>query len=31
MVEASRMYEANLAASKATNELLNSALDLIRR
>lgn len=30
MIEASRMYEANLAASKATREMLGSALDLIR-
>lgn len=31
MLEASRSYEANLAASRTTKEMLNSALDLIRR
>lgn len=30
LVEASRSYEANLAASKATQQMLNSAVDLMR-
>ncbi|HOE94971.1 MAG TPA: flagellar basal body rod protein FlgC [Candidatus Sumerlaeota bacterium] len=31
MMEASRAYEANLAASKSTQDMLHSALDLLRR
>lgn len=31
MLEASRSYEANLAASRTTQDMLNAALDLIRR
>ena len=30
MIEASRMYEANLASSKAANEMMNQAIDLLR-
>ncbi len=30
MVEASRSYEANLAASKATQQMLNSAVELMK-
>jgi flagellar basal-body rod protein FlgC len=30
MVEASRMYEANLAASKASNEMMNQTIELLR-
>lgn len=30
MVEASRSYEANLAASRATQQMLNSAVDLMK-
>lgn len=31
MIEASRSYEANLAASKATTDMLNSATELVKR
>jgi flagellar basal-body rod protein FlgC len=31
MVESSRMYEANLAASRATRDMLTSAIELIRK
>ena len=31
MIEASRSYEANLAAAQATQDMLNAALDLLRR
>jgi flagellar basal-body rod protein FlgC len=31
MIEAGHAYEANLAAAKATQDMLNSALELIRR
>lgn len=31
MIEASRMYDANMAASKATRDMLSSALELIRK
>ena len=31
MVECSRMYEANLAANKATRDMLNASLELIKR
>jgi flagellar basal-body rod protein FlgC len=31
LVESSRMYEANLAASKTANDLLGSAIELLRR
>ena len=31
MVEASRSYEANLAANKTTKDMINSAIDLLRR
>lgn len=30
MIEASRMYEANLSASKAANEMMSQAIDLLR-
>lgn len=31
MIEASRMYEANLAASKTTQDMLTAAMDLLKR